>query len=253
MKCVDGPAAGKFLPVLLDPEKAVAGGSTLWPVLDLVPRPPDPPGLITRGDRDPSSHVARLNWYRIVKSGGGTFEARCDFHPDAEEYASKHRNPLTRKLPLILKELESLKTLMSSDIALVRKDHAAKKVHAGSAKVGEERYASVLAKHNAFIEQLIETLNGAGTPRARFDTQSMLREEDTAVDAFLAWLDQRDLPADVPIKPPVPRDRMEKMTKLLESARDLSSEYGALDDKAKTAMRTRLRSMAYESWPIKGD
>jgi glycosyltransferase involved in cell wall biosynthesis len=254
VKCVDGPAAKKYIPVLLDLETAVASGSTLWPVLDLAPRPPDPPWLLSsRRDWNAPSHVAHLNWYRIVKREGGTFEAQYAFHPDAEAYVAKHRLPLTQKLPDFFKELENLKRQMSEDIALVRKDYAAKKIHPGSARVGEELYASVLAKHNASIVRLIEMLNGTNTFSASRDTQRTLEEEDTAIDAFLAWHDQRDLPPDIPIKPPVYRRRMDKLVKFLESARDMSSEYGALDEEGKRALRMRLRAMAYEPWPISGD
>lgn len=253
VKCADGPAAKKYLPVLLDPDKAVAGGATLWPVLDLEPRPPDAPGLISRRDWNAPSHVAHLSWYRLVRREGGDFKAQYDFHPDAEEYAAKHLRPLGEKLPLLLKELEKLKGKMSDDIAVVRKDYAANKIHPGSAKVGEERYASVLAKHNALIEHIIETLNGTGSGRAKYETERMCQEEDMVIDAFLAWHDQRDLPPDVPIKAPAYRGRMENLVKFLQSAGDTSSEYGALDDEAKMALRSRLRAMAYEPWPIKGD
>lgn len=253
VKCADGPAAKKYLPVLLDPEKAVASGSTLWPVLDLEPRPPDRPGLISRRDSNAPSHVAHLSWYRLVRSEGGAFEARCVFHPNAEEYVAKHRFPLTQKIPLLLKELETLKRQMSEDIAFVRKDYAGKKIHPGSAKMGEERYASVLAKHNVTIEHLIETLSGTNTFGANYDTQRMLREEDMVIDAFLAWYDQRDLPPDVQIKTRGYHGRMEKLRRFVETNRDMSSEYSALDDEGKRALRMRLRAMAYEPWPISGD
>jgi hypothetical protein len=255
VKCTDGPAAKKYLPVLLDPEEALAGGATLWPVFDLKPRPPDHPGLLSsrmRGWNDPS-HVAHLNWYRLVRSEGGGFEARYAFRPDAEEYVAKHRFPLSQKLPLLLKELDNLKKQMSEDLALVRKDHAAKKLNPRSAQIGEERYASVLAKHNAIIEHLIEILNVRETFRASYDTKRMLREEDTAVDAFLAWHDQRDLPPDVQRTNSVSHGRMEKLIAFVKSASDLSSEYMALDEKEKAAMRMQLRAMAYEPWLTKGD
>jgi glycosyltransferase involved in cell wall biosynthesis len=131
VRCADGPAAKKYLPVLREPEKAVADGATLWPVLDLGPRPPDEPGLVLpRRGWDAPSHVAHLNWYRLERREGGDFEALYDFHSDAEEYAARHLRPLGEKLPLLLKELEKLKGKMSDDIALVRKDYAANKIHA---------------------------------------------------------------------------------------------------------------------------
>jgi hypothetical protein len=122
-----------------------------------------------------------------------------------------------------------------------------------SAKVGEERYVTVLAKHNALIEHLIEALNGTRGGRAQYETQRMCQEEDNAIDAFLAWHDQRDLPPDAPTKDAAYRGRMENLVRFLQSAWDMSSEYGALDDEGKRALRARMRAMVYEPWPIKGD
>jgi glycosyltransferase involved in cell wall biosynthesis len=254
VKCLDGPAAMKYVPVLLDPDAAVASASILWPVLDLESRPPDPPWLLSsRRDWKDPEYVAHLSWYRIAKHEDGTFEGRFAFHADAEAYVEKHRHPLTLKLPILLKELENLKKRMSEDIALVRKDYAAKKIHPGSAKVGEERYASVLAKHNANIEHLIEALTGKNPFSARRDIERVFEEEGSAIDAFLAWHDQRDLPPDIPIKSPEYHRRMDKLVKLADSMRAMSSEYAALNDDGQTGMRMQLRAMAFEPWPIRGD
>src|SRR5271166_31613 len=142
---------------------------------------------------------------------------------------------------------------MSEDIALVRKDYAAKKIHAGAAKVGEERYASVLAKHNATIEHLIEILTGMSTYSGIYDTQRILEEDERTVDAFLAWHDQRDLPRDIPIKN-VYRSRLKQLIQVLqESNRDFPSEYAALDDEGKSSVRAQLRATAYEPWPLNGE
>lgn len=255
VKCADGPTANKYVPVLLEPEKEVVICAVLWPCLDLAPRPPTDSRLLSSRLRDwnAPSHVAHLSWYRLVKREGGTVEAHYEFHADAEQYVAKHRHPLAQKLPFLLKELEDLKRQMSEDIALVRKDHAAKNIQAGAAKVGQERYASVLAKHNVTIEHLIEILTGASTYKGIQDTQRVLEEEEKAVDNFLAWHDQRDLPQDVPIKN-VYRSRMKKLAQFLtDSNRDFPSEYSALDDEAQRLLRKQLRATAYEPWPIKDD
>jgi hypothetical protein len=248
IKCVDGPAANKYLPVLLDPEKALANGVTLWPVFDISPPPPNPPELIFSRT---ASQIAHLSWYRIAKRKDGTFEARFEFFSDAEEYVAKHRAPpLAIKLPELLKELENLTKEMSENLSVVRKDHTAKIIHTKTARIGEDRYTAVRAKHGANIERIIEMLEGDDRPRPRIELKQALEEEDSALGAFMQWQDQRDLPPELISKPSGSHFRMSKLIELVYFEREIVTEFGALSVEERMRIRARLREMIFEPWPI---